>query len=299
MKCACCGKKTKLLESFEELEKNVNICVDCSKLLYKYQDAVKEKNEEDSKKLLDEIKGKKSEKVLADWFSKFQDRLGVKNIQEDCNMETIKTHIQYWIDYKGSGDGYRRTHDLDCILTGGNLYADTLISLWLPLRYVLNYCNIEQWEDYRRKKDLKNNDDFLHILKDNIQTFITDKQLLGKLEKLFVLGRTRANVIILPYRWWNNLRGGDPYWEYFPHFLYDLLNTEDESFFKTMQEWIMREHLHMFFDGEINKDKIKDLCGMGNPWSHYPGDKQFDVHKLIDNYISILAQRSHYYQNCE
>lgn len=67
MKCACCGKKTKLLESFEELEKNVNICVDCSKLLYKYQDAVKEKNEEDSKKLLDEIKGKKSEKVLADW----------------------------------------------------------------------------------------------------------------------------------------------------------------------------------------------------------------------------------------
>lgn len=80
MKCACCGKKKKLLESFEELEKDVNICVDCSKLLYKYQDAVKEKNEEDSKKLLDEIKGKKSEKVFADWFSKFQDRLGVKNI---------------------------------------------------------------------------------------------------------------------------------------------------------------------------------------------------------------------------
>lgn len=89
--CACCGKEKELLESFEELEKDVNICVDCSKLLCKYKDAVKKKNEEDSKKLLDEIKGKKSEnkgkkskKVFDDWFFKFQDSLGVKNIQEDC-----------------------------------------------------------------------------------------------------------------------------------------------------------------------------------------------------------------------
>ena len=77
MKCACCGKKKKLLESFEELEKDINICVECSKILYKYQDAVKEKNAEEADKLLDEIKGKKSEKSFVEWFSKFQDRLGV------------------------------------------------------------------------------------------------------------------------------------------------------------------------------------------------------------------------------
>ena len=82
-------------------------------------------------------------------------------------METIKTHIQYWIDYKGDGDEYRRTHDLDCILTDGNLFADTLFSLWLPLRYVLNYCGTAQWEKYRRMKDLKNNDAFLNDLKNN------------------------------------------------------------------------------------------------------------------------------------
>ena len=87
--CACCGKKIEFLELCEELEKDVNICVDCSKLLYKYEEAVKEKNEEVSKKLLDEIKGKKRKKRKKvfddwDWFSKFQDRLGVKNIQEDC-----------------------------------------------------------------------------------------------------------------------------------------------------------------------------------------------------------------------
>lgn len=76
MKCACCGKKKKFLESFEELEKDINICVDCSKVLYKYQDAIKEKNVEESKKLLDEIKNKKNEKMFSEWFLKFQERIG-------------------------------------------------------------------------------------------------------------------------------------------------------------------------------------------------------------------------------
>lgn len=210
-------------------------------------------------------------------------------------METIRTHIQYWIDYKGTSDEYRRAHDLDCILTDGNLNADTLISLWLPLRYVLNYCDTERWERYRRIKGLKNNENFLYTLKNDLQNFIPDDEMLGKLEELFKLGRTRANVIILPYRRWNKMRGGKPYWEYFPHFLYDLLNTEDEEFMETMRHWIAREHLHMFFDGEIDKDKIIDLCGLGNPWSHNPGDEQFDVPNLIDNYISILKQREQFY----
>ena len=210
-------------------------------------------------------------------------------------METIKTHIQYWIDYTGTGDEYRKAHDLDCILTGGNLYADTLISLWLPLRYVITYCDTEQWEQYRRMRNLKDNDRFLYMLKDNLKTFIPNEEMLSKLEELFRLGRTRANVIILSYRRWNNMRGGDPYWEYFPHFLYDLLNTEDKEFVETMRHWIEREQLQMFFDGEIDKDKIIDLCGLGNPWLHNSGDEQFDVPKLIDNYIGILKQREQFY----
>lgn len=82
MKCVCCGKKKKLLESFEELEKDINICVDCSKVLYKYQDAVKKKNTEESTKLLDEIKTKKNEKMFSEWFLKFQERIGVVSKDE-------------------------------------------------------------------------------------------------------------------------------------------------------------------------------------------------------------------------
>lgn len=214
-------------------------------------------------------------------------------------MENIKAQIQYWInyDYNKSGDEYRKTHDLDCILTDGNLYADTLFSLWLPLRYVLNYCGTAEWETYRKTKRLKKNKDFLDRLMKNLQTFIPDEKMLGKLETLFELGRTRANVIILPYRWWNGVRGGIPYFDYFPHFLYDILNTEDVKFLEATQEWIERENLQMFFKGEIKKDNILDLCGTGNPCSHDPRNKQFDVNKLIDNYIDILEQRKRVERN--
>lgn len=211
-------------------------------------------------------------------------------------MDTIKTQIQYWIDYKGSGDEYRKSHDLDCMLTEGNLYADTLISLWLPLRYVLNFSGTNQWEKYRvGVKNIKNNDEFMYLLKENLSDFIPNEEILVKLEELFKLGRTRANVIILPYRRWNAMRGGDPYWEYVPHFLYDLLNTEDVCFLETVQGWIEREHLQMFFAGKIEKNSIRDLCGLGNPWLHDPGDKKFDVLMLIDNYISILKERGKYF----
>lgn len=81
MKCACCGRKKKIFESFEELETDVDICVECSKILYKYQDAVKEKNDDESKALLTELSKKKSDKKFDEWFKKFQERLGILNYE--------------------------------------------------------------------------------------------------------------------------------------------------------------------------------------------------------------------------
>ena len=214
-------------------------------------------------------------------------------------METINAQIQDWIDYKGSGDKYRIEHDFDCKLTGGNLNADTLISLWLPLRYALNSCNTKRWKRYKGTSNLKKNDKFLKALMKDLPEFISNKELLNKLEKLFKLGRTHANVIILPYRRWNTIRGGKPYWDYFPHFLYDLLDTDDELFLTATRAWIKREHLEMFFDGEICKDNIKDLWGSGSTVSHNPANKKFDVKLLIDNYIDILEQRQKFFKrNC-
>lgn len=214
---------------------------------------------------------------------------------EGDEMDNIIAQIQYWMDYKGSGDTYRKKNDLDCILTGGNLNADSLISLWLPLRYVLNKADQEPWRVYSKQQNLKKNADFLKNLKENLQLFIPDKYLLNATERLFTLGRTRANVIILPYRKWNVIRGGSPYWDYFPHFLYDLLCTEDKEFLKATQDWIEAENLQMFFnEGNIVKENLRDLWGTGNVRSHKPSAKNFNPVNLINQYSDIIQER----KNC-
>ena len=69
------------------------------------------------------------------------------------SLKPIKNKIQNWITYEENKPRipyeqncevhhrYRSTHDLDCVLLGGDLRADNIISLWLPLRYCLVEIN--------------------------------------------------------------------------------------------------------------------------------------------------------------
>ncbi len=68
-------------------------------------------------------------------------------------MRAIKRKINSWICYEkarpktaysvypSAHDEFRRMNDLDCILTNGDLCADTIFSLWLPLRFALVRLN--------------------------------------------------------------------------------------------------------------------------------------------------------------
>lgn len=67
--------------------------------------------------------------------------------------EPIIKKIQAWIDYdknkpksnyktnKQKHDEFRMKNDLDCIQANGDLKADTIFSLWIPLRLVLVRIN--------------------------------------------------------------------------------------------------------------------------------------------------------------
>ena len=89
MKCACCGKRKGIFESYEELDKKMSICVNCSKLLYKYQDAKKEGNNEDATKIIEEIERKKSTKAFQKWLKEFMSRFSLDEVkQEDVKKET-------------------------------------------------------------------------------------------------------------------------------------------------------------------------------------------------------------------
>ena len=217
------------------------------------------------------------------------------------DYDILKTHIEYWKKYKGTGDEYRKENDLDCILTNGNLFADTLFSLWLPLRYTLNHCGSDPWKEWCKKGfrnhfRLKSCDEFMNDLLKNIEVFLPECAETELLAKLFEHGRKRGNVIILPYRRWNSIRGSKPYFDYIQHFLFDILNTNDEKFLQATVNWIKREHLEMLFAGKsIKKENLIDLWGSGNVTRHDP--KELEVKTLLENYVAVLEERQEYYRN--
>lgn len=215
------------------------------------------------------------------------------------NYKPIIRKLNYWKNYVGSGDEYRKEHDLDCILTGGNLYADTIFSLWLPLRYVLNYFNCTKWVEWKefeydvlskQKMTLKNHNNFIDDLSANIEEFLPEHEITTRLLELFELGQKRCNVMLLPCRQWNTIRGCRPYFDYLPHFLYDLLDTNDLKLKEEIVNWIKVENLSVFFKGGIiEKESILDLAGTGSVYSHSPS--RISLLFLIQNYISILKER--------
>lgn len=72
MKCACCGRKKKLLESFENLGRGGEVCEDCSDIMYRIHDAVTEQKEEEYdlrvKSVSKYIDEKKASAAFAKWF---------------------------------------------------------------------------------------------------------------------------------------------------------------------------------------------------------------------------------------
>lgn len=214
------------------------------------------------------------------------------------NNNAIRIKIEEWLDYienspKQNQDLYRQEHDLDCLLTGGNLFADTIFSLWLPLRFALVRLNgYEKLEVYGK---VGKNVPFLkNLLKNHIldELLPLSNPLVIHLNELFTLGRTRANVMILPLRQLNSKRGWMPYFDYMPHFLYECFEGGKFSYAfdydnPTFIQWVEREHLTPFFNQTISKESIKDLANTGSLKKGVPQD----LDSLILNYIDILKQR--------
>ncbi len=218
----------------------------------------------------------------------------MNNFKENI-YQPIIDEAKYWqdCDYSDHSDEYRQTHDMDCVLTGGSLNADMLFSLWLPLRYALNFYGTAKWQawkDYEckalrpKKLNLKKCPAFLSDLIENIELYLPPEgELTALISKLFFLGRTRCNVILLYDRKWNSQRGDKPFWDYMPHFLHEL--DYDEK----VISWIKREKLEGFFSGKINKENIMDLAGTGDVCRHAP--EEIDLPMLLKNYIAILEKR--------
>lgn len=177
-----------------------------------------------------------------------------------------------------------------------NPNEDVIFSLWRPLRFTL--ARINGYPKLNKIGDVNDKRNFLQELsKYNLDLFLPiDKPVVIKLAKLFELGMTRANVMILPHHTGlealNCLRKQEPFHDYMPYFLHECFKggrfapyfASDE----VLKEWIKEQHLEMFFEeNEMARDRIKDLSGMEDYRKSIP----LDMEVLLDNYIEILEQR--------
>lgn len=226
------------------------------------------------------------------------------------SLKPIENKIQNWITYEENKPRipyeqnyevhhrYRSTHDLDCVLLGGDLRADNIISLWLPLRYCLveinGYPTLNKYGNINKKIEFikaLNNIDLEKLLP-------PDNPLVKCLIELFELGQTEANMMLLPEIGINGKRGREPYYDYTPYFLYECFEGGDFSHHFTddsaLKQWIIEECLQPFFSQvngqyQIDKNHLLDLSGTNNIKDGVPAKGQ--KIKLIENYVSVLKKR--------
>lgn len=90
MKCDCCNKRKKIFESFSLIptkEGKLNLCVNCTNLIYKIRDDAKECNREDFEKHLINLKSreKNPSKAYLNWKQEY-----INSLQNDMNDQQKK-----------------------------------------------------------------------------------------------------------------------------------------------------------------------------------------------------------------
>lgn len=80
MKCECCGRNKKVFESFESVKYGstiINICVSCSKILYKLRDANNDNNSEKKEQFIKELteKSRNATPNFELWIGEFLKKL--------------------------------------------------------------------------------------------------------------------------------------------------------------------------------------------------------------------------------
>jgi hypothetical protein len=253
-----------------------------------------------------------------------------KEFESNEIYEPIIRQLAYWKDYhkrdlerrekrrKGdeavcSDDEFRAANDRDCMLTGGNLNADTIFSLWLPLRHTIKRINSDKV--ISRIGNINDKKSFVCALleRDNLEKLLPKELgIVRTLSELFAYGMERENVMLLPKRYFyhgrskkclNSAKGGRPYWDYVPRFLYEMLDGGDFSGVvgnddEACRTWIKQQNMTMFFkDGILDREHIIDLAGCGNVMvSLAPKGSSYEEglrlqENMLRNYIDILKIR--------
>ena len=230
--------------------------------------------------------------------------------------EPIRKKVEEWLWYDENQpksnyfanveehDRFRSLHDRDCVLTGGELKADTLFSLWTPLRHTI--VRLNDRETIQSVGDISKKYVFLRefIKGDNIEKLLPETEsIVQKLSELFELGMGRENVFILTERKLKCARARKPYYDYVPVMLLEAFPGGVFSAYWNSPEaylrWIDEEHMEVFFDGGVSPEHIRDLSGSGDIHDSLAPEGVVAMGRMLDSYIAVLKERRRYYSQAD
>ncbi|MCR8633210.1 hypothetical protein [Paenibacillus radicis (ex Xue et al. 2023)] len=209
----------------------------------------------------------------------------------------IVNYLKYWINALGkpAGDEWRKKNDLDVVWLGGDLHADTIFSVWMPLKMCLQclpgnpFCH-----KGIRGTPVKRKADYDEIIK-NINAYLPRKdELVEELYQFAELSSTRANMMRLQNR--KMQKRGILYFDQMPKTLHECFEVgEFSKYFKSDDEvidWVKTEKLEMFFDGDITRDNIKPLIHRMKSSDFEWLKKSDEILKMLKQYNEILCKRN-------
>lgn len=219
-----------------------------------------------------------------------------KYLGDRYSKNHIINFINYWIE---GYDKPRALHDMDCLYFDGDFKADTIFSVWTPLKFVLDCLNPN--EKFYKHNKYGNPHKYLFKVKNNLETLLPrDKLIVQELYRFVELAETRANYFIWPATGINKQRYCDDF-DQMPPTLYKCFPGEKYSSFfhhdvMVLFKWIENQNMESFFLGKaLSKENIRPLISnMRTDESKWLTD-EIEILEMLQNYNSILMERLKYF----
>ena len=197
---------------------------------------------------------------------------------DDYSDDYLKNFCRYWLkgmacrpswenteESRAAYDTWRKENDLDCLYYGGDLKADTLMSAWTPISWVLNLLNKGKGKVfYKTKADIR-------LLMENIDKYLPrDNELVRLLYRFLELAEQPCNYILLPDRKMNTdrycFRRSAKFrmlYDQVPATLWHVFEKETLGMYfldengevdeEAVAAWILRERLEIGFKNKVVK----------------------------------------------
>jgi hypothetical protein len=205
-----------------------------------------------------------------------------KKYEELAYKEQNKYHEAY--------NEWRKKYDLDVIHLNGDLCADTIFSIWMPLKMCLQISATYPYSEHgNNEKPYKSNPYLPNIIK-NIDTYLPYNEW-EELYKFVSIALTEANVMKLPEE---KMQKRGKFYDQMPKTLYECFEGGIfNGCFKDVQveEWVSQQNLTMFFENNISRENIKPLISRMRASEFEWLKNREEIKEMLTNYNVILDMR--------